>query len=159
MVCAPASRMALARERYWALVPRLLATCAIAVLLSGPLGCGGCEDRVSTRSGDGDSGVDGGQDGGTPDSGADDGGDDGGILCTYDWEYDGGFPDAGSCGACTSDNDCSWRASGCCALCANQTDRIPPPLPCGPACLPPPPTCRCVNGLCFARIEACYCPP
>jgi hypothetical protein len=52
-------------------------------------------------------------------------------------------------GACKTDNDCVWRDSGCCGLCSNRTDPVPPPLGCGIACFQPPP-CLCQMGHCAA---------
>ncbi len=61
---------------------------------------------------------------------------------------DGGFHDGGSTGgACKTDNDCLWRDSGCCGICSNRTDSVPPPLACGIACFAPPP-CLCKMGHC-----------
>ena len=54
----------------------------------------------------------------------------------------------GHSGFCATDRDCSWRASGCCGACANQTDTLPPPQGCGIACPSPPPSCLCVDDHC-----------
>jgi hypothetical protein len=63
---------------------------------------------------------------------------------------DGSTHDGGSTGgACSSDSDCVWRDSGCCGICSNKTDSVPPPLGCGIACFAPPP-CLCQMGHCAA---------
>jgi hypothetical protein len=55
--------------------------------------------------------------------------------------------DAGT-GACTSDDDCIFRAlAGCCGQCLAASDPVPPTIPCGAACASYT-TCACVNGRC-----------
>jgi hypothetical protein len=60
---------------------------------------------------------------------------------------DASTDDAGT-GACTTDNDCVFRANaGCCGKCLAVSDPVPPTIPCGAACAAYT-TCACVNGHC-----------
>jgi hypothetical protein len=61
---------------------------------------------------------------------------------------DAGRPDAPT-GACETDLDCAFRSnSGCCGMCLAKSDPIPPPIPCGAACIAVPPSCVCIQGKC-----------
>ena len=62
----------------------------------------------------------------------------------------GGLDGGHTGGACQSDSDCVWRLSGCCSICSNHTDQVPPQLGCGIACPIAPGGCTCVAGHCKA---------
>jgi hypothetical protein len=85
----------------------------------------GCTSRNLTASGDG---------GGTDLAGIDLG------------RLDGGHTG----GACHTDSDCGWRPSGCCSICSNHTDQVPPELGCGIACPGAQGGCTCIAGHCKA---------